>query len=92
MPHNHVNCITFERWKVDESGTVQIETITEYFEDVSEYLNASFTRYRHLSHQPSFSEVVSAVEPFGGQILSIAWQGSNARHRWEWHGHGQNPL
>jgi hypothetical protein len=84
MPEKSHDCITFERWRVDETGTVQIELVNEYFDDVSEYLNASFTRHRNLGQQPSFSEVVSAVEAFGGQILSIQWQGN----RWEWRGLG----
>jgi hypothetical protein len=84
MPEKPHDCITFERWKVDETGTVQIEMVTECFDDVSEYLNASFTKHRNLGDQPSFSEVVSAVEAYGGQILSIEWQGN----KWEWRGLG----
>jgi hypothetical protein len=73
------NQITFEKWKVDESQVVHTEVVTETFDDVVEYMNRTFARYRPIqSSDPE--HVLAVVRSFAGQILSIDWEGHHWRH------------
>lgn len=71
--------ITFEKWKVDENATVWTEVVTETFDNVVEYMNRTFAKYRPITSSDP-EHVLGVVKPFAGQIRSITWEG----HSWQY--------